>query len=41
MSIARRGIYWAGLALGASAVAFNTEVGYSLVSANCAQCESD
>ena len=27
MSLARRGIYWAGLALGASAVAFNTEVG--------------
>ena len=36
MRIARRGIYWAGLALGASAVAFNTEVAYSLVSANCA-----
>jgi hypothetical protein len=36
MSLARRGIYWAGLALGASAVAFNTEVGYSLVSVNCA-----
>jgi hypothetical protein len=37
MSMARRGISWAGLAFGASAVAFNTEVGYSLVSANCAQ----
>jgi hypothetical protein len=37
MSIVRTGISWAGLALGASAVAFNTEVGYSLVSANCAE----
>ena len=37
MSIARNGISWAGLALGAAAVAFNTQVGYSLVSANCGE----
>ena len=35
MSIARNGISWAGLALGAAAVAFNTQAGYSFVSANC------
>ena len=35
--MARNGISWAGLALGAAAVAFNTQVGYSLVSANCAE----
>ena len=37
MSMVRNGISWAGLALGAAAVAFNTQVGYSLVSANCGE----
>ena len=36
MSVSRNGISWAGLGLGAAAVAFNTEVGFSLVSADCA-----
>ena len=37
MSTMRNGISWAGLAFGAAAVAFNTQVGYSLVSANCGE----
>ena len=37
MSRPNNGISWAGLVLGAAAVALNTQAGYGLVSAHCAK----